>query len=245
MRTIISLFILPLFLFSCSNSIKQDQKNQKNEEVSYKEVLKTIKSDIHQVKALESVTKGSYTYVKLQEGNKEFWAAISAQPIEIGSTYYYKDALEMTNFESKSLNKVFASIWFINDFYAQEPIKTETASNHQGDHQNRRQQNTNVESINGIQTLADIFKNKEKLQNKLIRVKGKVVKINPNIMNRNWIHIQDGTSYQGFSDLAITSTEDVDFNLGDNITFQGILILNKDFGSGYRYDFLLENATKE
>lgn len=241
MRTILSLIILSILLTSCNNSSEQ---NQKSEKVSYKEVLKTIKSDFHQVKALESITKGPYTYVKLQEGDQIIWAAISAQPIEIGSTYYYKDALEMTNFKSKSLNKVFASILFINDFYSQMPTQSSTASNHQSATQDQ-QVHTSVESLEGIQTLADVFKNKADLQNKLIRVKGKVVKINPNIMNRNWIHIQDGTSYQGFSDLAITSTEEVDFNLGDEVIFQGILILNKDFGSGYRYDFLLENATKE
>ena len=58
------------------------------------------------------------------------------------------------------------------------------------------------------------------------------------IMNRNWIHIQDGTADN--HDLTITSQESIP--LGHVVTFEGTVSLNKDFGAGYRYDLIIEDA---
>ena len=33
------------------------------------------------------------------------------------------------------------------------------------------------------------------------------------------------------------------FKVGDIVTFEGKLVLNKDFGYGYKYDYLVEKAT--
>jgi len=244
MRTIINIInivIISMLIVSCGNNDHNNKAPSEKDEISYKDVLKKIKPDIHEVIALESITKGSYTYVKLKENDKEYWAAISARPIETGKSYYYKDAFEMANFESKSLNKVFESIWFINDFYSENPQKD--LSNSQNSAQNKVEKHTEQKEEE-IQSLAQVFKNKSQLENKWILVKGKVEKINPHIMNKNWIHIQDGTSYNNYSDLTITTTEDIDFELGDTIVFQGKLTLNKDFGAGYLYDFILEDAIR-
>jgi hypothetical protein len=59
-------------------------------------------------------------------------------------------------------------------------------------------------------------------------------------MGKNWVHIQDGTEYNGQYDLTITTQEKV--NVGDVVVFEGIISLNKDFGFGYAYDILMENA---
>lgn len=66
------------------------------------------------------------------------------------------------------------------------------------------------------------------------------MKFNPGIMGTNWIHIQDGTSSQGDYDLLITS--DTEVQLGKVITAEGNVATNKDFGSGYAYKVLIENA---
>lgn len=44
---------------------------------------------------------------------------------------------------------------------------------------------------------------------KTVKVRGKVVKVNENIMGTNWIHIQDGTGKDGTHDLLVTSSESV------------------------------------
>jgi hypothetical protein len=60
-------------------------------------------------------------------------------------------------------------------------------------------------------------------------------------MNVNWFHIQDGSDFNGEFDLTVTSTEEV--KIGDIITLQGKVTLNKDFGAGYFYNIIVENAT--
>jgi len=59
-------------------------------------------------------------------------------------------------------------------------------------------------------------------------------------MGKNWIHIQDGTDYKGSFDLAITSA--ISVMVGDTLTFEGKITLDKDLGYGYFFDVLMEDA---
>jgi hypothetical protein len=59
-------------------------------------------------------------------------------------------------------------------------------------------------------------------------------------MNKNWVHLQDGTRDGDNWDLAIT-TQDI-VKTGDIVVFEGVVALNKDFGAGYVYDVILEDA---
>jgi hypothetical protein len=79
-----------------------------------------------------------------------------------------------------------------------------------------------------------------KLNGKTVKVRGKVMKYNPGIMGTNWIHIQDGTAFQDDFDLLVTS--DTQVQLGQVITAEGKIVTNKDFGSGYAYKVLIEEA---
>jgi len=90
-------------------------------------------------------------------------------------------------------------------------------------------------------SIEELIKNKEKYNNQTVRLKGEVSKYNPNIMNTNWIHIKDGTSFNGKSEVTATSTTEV--KLGDTISIEGKVTLDKNFGSGYIYPILIENAT--
>jgi uncharacterized protein (DUF2344 family) len=89
-------------------------------------------------------------------------------------------------------------------------------------------------------TIAELIANKEKYAGKTVRVKGKVTKFNTKIMKHNWIHIQDGTEYAGKFDL--TATTDVEVAVGETITLEGKVTLDKDFGYGYLYEILLEDS---
>ena len=88
--------------------------------------------------------------------------------------------------------------------------------------------------------MVELFSTKKSFSGKSIIVKGKVVKVNNGIMDKNWVHIVDGTQFENQSDLTITTMETV--NIGDIVTFKGIIVLDKDFGQGYVYDILLEEA---
>ena len=59
-------------------------------------------------------------------------------------------------------------------------------------------------------------------------------------MSRNWAHIQDGTDNNGNFDLTVTTQETV--NIDELVTFEGTIALDKDFGAGYFYPIIMEEA---
>ena len=95
-------------------------------------------------------------------------------------------------------------------------------------------------AANGI-SIAELFKNKEKYNNTVVTIKGEVTKYNPAIMGVNWFHMQDGTDFNGEFDLTVTTAAEL--KIGDVVTIQGKVALNKDFGAGYVYNIIVENAT--
>lgn len=102
----------------------------------------------------------------------------------------------------------------------------------------------NVEKAEGENsyTVEEIFENAKSLDGKAVRIKGKVVKVSPNIMGKNWIHIQDGTGdpMKNSHDLVITTTDLAEVN--QVILIEGVMAANKDFGYGYKYDAIIEEA---
>jgi len=89
-------------------------------------------------------------------------------------------------------------------------------------------------------TVGELFARAADLNKQKVTVQGQVVKISRNIMGRNWIHIQDGTEHDGNFDLTITS--DISVETGKTLTFEGKIALDKDFGFGYFYEIILEEA---
>ena len=93
------------------------------------------------------------------------------------------------------------------------------------------------------QTIATVYKDKATLAGKTVSAQGKVVKVNNNIMGRNFVHIQDGSgdAKAGTNDLLVTGKQVV--AVGDQVTISGKVVLNRDFGSGYSYPLLVEEAS--
>ena len=93
------------------------------------------------------------------------------------------------------------------------------------------------------QTVAAVYKDKATLAGKTISAQGKVVKVNNGIMGRNFVHIQDGSgdAKAGTNDLLVTSKQVV--TVGDQVTISGKVVLNRDFGSGYKFNVIVEDAT--
>ena len=92
-------------------------------------------------------------------------------------------------------------------------------------------------------TISGIYKDRADLAGKQVRVHGEVVKVNNHIMKRNFLHIQDGTedAADGSNDLTLTSQDTA--KPGEQITVVGTVVLDHDFGAGYRYPILVEDAT--
>ncbi len=92
-------------------------------------------------------------------------------------------------------------------------------------------------------TVEEIFSNAKELDGKTVRIRGKVVKYNANIMGRHWLHIQDGTGdpMQNTHDLVVTTTSKIENP--DILTLEGTVAANRDFGAGYTYVVIIENST--
>ena len=93
-------------------------------------------------------------------------------------------------------------------------------------------------------TVAEIFSKGAELNGKTVVVRGKVMKVSPRIMGRNWIHLQDGTGNpaENTHDLVVTTSMEPAADW-DIITLEGVLAANKDFGSGYTYAVIIEDAS--
>ncbi|MEG3639645.1 hypothetical protein [Magnetococcus sp. PR-3] len=91
-------------------------------------------------------------------------------------------------------------------------------------------------------SVADLFSKKADLQGKQVELTGEVVKVNNNIMNRNFLHIQDGSGDKAQRNHDITVTSSGTANKGDRVSVVGKLVLNHDFGAGYLYPVLVEEA---
>lgn len=93
-----------------------------------------------------------------------------------------------------------------------------------------------------VQTIATLYQNKDTLAGKKISAQGKVVKVNNNIMGRNFLHVQDGTgdAKAGTNDLVVTSKQTA--LVGDQISISGVVGVNRDFGYGYSFPILIEDT---
>ena len=102
-----------------------------------------------------------------------------------------------------------------------------------------------IEVPAGGLTVADVWARRGELAGQMVTVRGKVTKYNAGIMGRNWIHLQDGSGSEvdGTHDLVVTT--DAGIAAGNVITIKGIVALDQDFGAGYKYPLLVEEATIE
>jgi hypothetical protein len=91
-------------------------------------------------------------------------------------------------------------------------------------------------------TVGELHKNKDLLDKKNVVVKGKVVKVSPAIMGKNWIHLRDGSGDRAEkSDRLVVTSQDLPA-VGDTVTARGTIYKDKDFGAGYRYAVIMEDA---
>ena len=212
---------------------------------------------------LETMDSGGYTYLKLKTSSGEVWAAVNKADVKKGSTATVTSPMLMENFESKTLNRKFDKIYFgtlgnsgggtpgaggalppghpavggapNGNMAAQHaaaaagpadvgPIKVSKASGPDG------------------RTVAEIYAQKTALKDKKVVLHGKVVKFLPEIMGKNWIHVRDGSgSAAGKNDdMTITTADTV--AVGDVVTVTGTVKLDKDFGAGYAYPVMIEDA---
>jgi hypothetical protein len=190
----------------------------------------------------EVIQTSNYTYMKVKENISERWVAVIRQEANIGDVFYYEGALQMDNFQSKELNRTFEEIFFLSQI-SKTPIGTSgegAMPAHSGKIDIGENGTISMVKDKNELTIAQIFGNRTGFGGKEVEIRGIVVKVNESVMDRNWIHIQDGTNFNGSFDLTIT-TQDLAV-VGEEVTFKGKIILDKNFGSGYFYDIIMEDS---
>jgi len=232
MKYYLSFVLVLILMVSCKNDTKTKIENT---------------AEIHKVIAQEVLNVKGYSYVRFLEDGMEIWIAAPTTDVKVGETYYFGKSMEMKNFKSNELDKTFETLYFIDKISNTEEgiTQPQLSSQVSGKNGSKRaiveKKNIAIEASENTISIEELFKNKEKYNNQTVRLKGEVTKYNPAIMDINWFHIQDGTAFNEKYDLTATTEDEV--NLGDIVTFEGKVILNKNFGSGYVYDVLIENAT--
>ena len=258
----IVLFICIVALVSCNNGPKvitaenaetssgiftEENKNVLDETLTNRS---SFTENLHKVVVKEVLPTDRYVYLNVTEAGKQFWLATGKQDVTLGNTYFYRGGLLKTNFESKEYKRVFDTIYLVTSLvaenhgnntgnltadFSEEGSKMQTTSE-------KKDIPTHTEEITqhkGSIKIAELVANPTAYKGKTVQLTGKCVKINPNIMNRNWIHLQDGSKND--YDLVITSNTFVPE--GKVVTIKAEVSLNRDFGAGYRYDLILENGT--
>ncbi len=91
-------------------------------------------------------------------------------------------------------------------------------------------------------TVGEVYAKAAELNGKKVRIKGQIMKVSKAIMGKNWLHIQDGSgdTMKNTHDLVVTTAEMPE--KGQVITIEGLVSADKDFGAGYRYDVIVEDA---
>lgn len=204
---------------------------------------------------VETVNTGNYTYVQVDTGSEKVWAAAPAFQVKVGDKVIVPQGMVMKDYHSQTLNRTFDQVYFVSNITvvgAEKGIGAGQASGQmpQGHPQinpsdpgasaQAKVDISGIEKPAGGKTVAELFAEKAKLSGKEVRVRGKVVKFSSGIMGKNWIHLEDGSGAKGANNLTITTNATA--KVGDKVLVSGMVVTDKDFGYGYHYDVILEDA---
>ena len=210
---------------------------------------------------VERLEAPPYSYLRLKTAQGEAWAAVPKTDVANGQQVSIAGPMPMQNFESKTLKRKFDLVYF-GTLGGQNGAPagmgaggmppgmgggamdgaSSVAAAHAAVGAGPDVGDVKVDKAKGgdAHTVGEVWAQKAALKEKPVTVRGKVVKYNEGIMGRNWLHIRDGSGKQGQNDLTVTTTDKA--AVGDVITAKGTVRTDKDFGAGYAYPVIVEDA---
>lgn len=205
---------------------------------------------------LESHDAAGYTYLRIKTVDGERWAAVAQARVAKGETVKVDVQMMVDKFESKTLNRKFDSIAFgtiagrATALPPQQAMRNSAPKSMPSPMTSAAQHMTapgapsvSVPRAEGkdARTIGELLTSRASLDGQSVTLRGKVVKFNSGIMGKNWMHLRDGSKGTG-DDADITVTTDAVAAVGDVVTVKGKVSVDKDFGAGYRYALIIENA---
>lgn len=199
-------------------------------------------------KVLETMDAAGYTYIQVDTGSETFWAAAPQFAAKVGDDVVVPEGMPMPDYHSKTLDRTFDIVYFVPNVLVggAENLSGEMPADHPSTDASKTVVEATDVDLSGITaaeggvTVADVFAKKAELAGKTVAIRGKVVKFTPEIMGKNWIHLQDGSGEAGGNDLTVTTSAMA--KKGDTVIVSGALVVDKDFGYGYAYDVIIEDA---
>ena len=218
-------------------------------------------------KVTETMDAGGYTYLKLKTATGDEWAAIRQTPVKKGANVTVAVQMTAEKFESHTLKRTFDKIYFgalvdgnpVAGAAALPPMMTSKGqpaasapgsamppgmSSAMGSAQEHMAApaagSVSVPKAEGAEgkRISEIWASRASLKDATVTVRGKVTKFNSGIMGKNWLHIADGS---GENDLTVTTNDTV--SVGDVVLVKGTVHLDRDFGAGYKYPVIVEDAS--
>ncbi|MFK5927172.1 MAG: hypothetical protein QM483_11120 [Desulfuromusa sp.] len=212
---------------------------------------------------LETMNAAGYTYVYVDNGTEKIWAAAPEFAVKVGDEVMVPEGMAMHNYHSQSMNRDFDVVYFVEAVLnasdptvgapamgsgmmaGENPADMQMPKGHPSISASTAPPEIDLSAVqkaaDGL-TIGEIYAGKADLSGKTVTLRGKVVKFSPQIMGTNWIHLQDGSGDQATETNDLTVTSSVQVNVGDTVVASGPLTLDKDFGYGYKYNLIMENA---
>ena len=200
--------------------------------------------------AAETMEAASYTYVRLTTPQGDQWAAVPQAKIAVGDTVTILNPMVIDGFQSPTLKRKFDHILF-GTLAGKAPPPAATGNPHAGmpgmpgmGPTGELPPGPPVPRATGpnAHTVAEVIATKAALKDKPVTLRGRVTKYNASIMGKNWLHLEDG-SVKAPAEASILVTSAATANVGDVVVVQGVVRADKDFGSGYAYTVMIEDAT--
>jgi hypothetical protein len=243
MRRAIALLSVALITVACSKTETQADKVP----LGAMAAQNTTQGDAVSGTLVEQIAAAPYVYLRLKTANGEVWVAVNEAKLTVGSPVTVYGAILMEKFESKTLKRTFDQIYFGSLEDPGAPSAMGGAAAAPGSTGTPPAIDAKVGKVDkaagaDARTIAELWTQKDAMAGKSVSIRGQVVKYNPGVMGKNWIHLQDGSgdAAKGTHDITVTSMDET--SVGATITITGTVRTNKDFGAGYSYVLLVEDA---
>jgi hypothetical protein len=202
----------------------------------------------------ETMDAGNYTYVALERDGEQVWAAGPKTVVALGDEIAIGLEMRMDGFHSESLGRTFDAVYFVSELRPTHVASTGSepgADPHAGVpgfEERKALPDLDLDSIEkaaGGHRVADLWARRSELAASEVVVRGRVVKYNDGILGRNWLHIQDGSGDPEAGTHDLTVTTNGKSAVGDLVIVRGVVAVDRDFGAGYSYAVLVEEAEVE
>jgi hypothetical protein len=199
---------------------------------------------------LETMNAAGYTYVFMDTGDDQRWVAALETPVQVNDVVQTDQGMAMTGFTSKTLDRTFNVVYFVGGLQnlSRSPQPATQAAGemppgHPAVGGAAESTVADIEAYEEGKDIAYVYANKDELAGRAITLRGQVVKYNADILGWNFVHIQDGSGDAAAGDNDLIVTTKAETAVGETVVMNGTIVLDKDFGAGYSYPVLLDDAS--